>query len=82
MPIYDYLCQECGHEFECLLQKDSKPPACPSCGCLRVARTVSRFSCLGVQMDKRLRMDSEEKMARGRDLLKKQKLRKNRITIL
>ena len=32
MPIYEYHCLDCGHEFD-LLQKFSDPPAaiCPSC---------------------------------------------------
>lgn len=33
MPIYEYLCQECGKEHE-VIQKISDPPllTCPSCG--------------------------------------------------
>jgi putative FmdB family regulatory protein len=33
MPIYEYVCRKCSHEFE-LIQKFSDPPAkhCPSCG--------------------------------------------------
>jgi putative FmdB family regulatory protein len=31
MPIYDYLCRECGHEFEGLVLKELEIPDCPSC---------------------------------------------------
>ncbi|MCL4194702.1 MAG: zinc ribbon domain-containing protein [Thermoguttaceae bacterium] len=31
MPIYEYVCADCGHEFEYLL-RGGESPACPSCG--------------------------------------------------
>lgn len=43
MPIYEYACDSCGHEFE-KLQKISAPaPECPSCGD-GVRKKVSRTS--------------------------------------
>ncbi|HEX9580664.1 MAG TPA: zinc ribbon domain-containing protein [Gemmatimonadales bacterium] len=30
MPIYEYACQACGHEFE-ILVRGQVTPACPSC---------------------------------------------------
>ncbi len=30
MPIYEYSCTACGHEFEELVRGDEKP-VCPSC---------------------------------------------------
>lgn len=33
MPIYDYRCEACGHEFEDLRSfSDPDPEACPECG--------------------------------------------------
>lgn len=32
MPMYDYRCPSCGHQFEQLMKMDSPPPACPRCG--------------------------------------------------
>ena len=42
MPIYEYRCQQCGHDFE-EMQKFSDPPVerCPECGSLEAQRKVS-----------------------------------------
>jgi putative FmdB family regulatory protein len=31
MPIYEYACCECGHQFEWLV-RGSEKPSCPACG--------------------------------------------------
>ena len=83
MPIFDFTCNRCGSEFEGLVLKDNDRVQCPECGNLSVRREpVSLFSCTGVQVTKRLKMDSEERMNKGRQWMKKQKLRKDRIKIL
>jgi putative FmdB family regulatory protein len=42
MPIYDFACAACGHQFE-RLQKlsDVDPSICPSCGASSVSRQVT-----------------------------------------
>jgi len=40
MPIYEYTCQSCGHEFEHLVRGGEKP-SCPSCGKTRLAKKFS-----------------------------------------
>lgn len=42
MPIYEYACQACGHEFEAL-QKVSDPPLrkCPECGKPKLRKLLS-----------------------------------------
>ena len=40
MPIYEYTCRSCGHEFEDLVRGDEKP-SCPSCGKARLAKRFS-----------------------------------------
>lgn len=43
MPIYEYLCGKCGHDFE-VLQKvsDAALRKCPACGALRLKKRVSK----------------------------------------
>lgn len=43
MPIYEYYCDACGHEFE-VMQKISDKPIrkCEKCGRLKVKKKVSR----------------------------------------
>ena len=31
MPIYEYQCQACGHQFEYLVLPSSSAPECPAC---------------------------------------------------
>ena len=40
MPIYEYSCQACGHQFEALIRKDVTP-ACPSCDSRELERLIS-----------------------------------------
>lgn len=40
MPIYEYVCQSCGHQFEHLTHGQEKP-ACPSCGKARLEKKFS-----------------------------------------
>ncbi len=42
MPIYGYVCEECGHQFD-LLQKmsDPAPEKCPECGHEHVKKQLS-----------------------------------------
>lgn len=32
MPIYEYACETCSHEFEKLVRIDAPRPPCPECG--------------------------------------------------
>lgn len=42
MPIYEFACQDCGHEFEKIQSfSDSSAPACPNCQGLHVLRRLS-----------------------------------------
>lgn len=40
MPIYEYECRECGHEFEFLVRHDTTP-ACPECESRELDRRLS-----------------------------------------
>lgn len=32
MPIYEYRCDKCGHQFDRLVKMDTPNPECPECG--------------------------------------------------
>ncbi len=49
MPIYEYRCRKCGHEFELMrriTQMDAQAP-CPSCRSKATGRKVSMFVVAG-----------------------------------
>lgn len=41
MPIYEYRCPSCGHDFEKLMKISDNPPPCPECGADEVKKKVS-----------------------------------------
>ena len=40
MPIYEYTCAACGHDFEFLVRGEEKP-SCPSCGQSKLTKNLS-----------------------------------------
>ncbi|MFQ5991652.1 MAG: FmdB family zinc ribbon protein [Nitrospiraceae bacterium] len=46
MPIFAYLCQQCGHRFETIVQ-GSKTPECPTCKNTRLDKQLSAFAVGG-----------------------------------
>src|SRR5437762_3594987 len=44
MPIYEYACRACGHEFEALVLPGSGEPGCPSCESCDLERRPSGFA--------------------------------------
>ena len=47
MPLFDFKCQSCAHEFEVLIRPASygdPPPSCPSCGSDKLERKLSTFA--------------------------------------
>jgi len=40
MPIYEYTCKSCDHQFETLVRKDDAP-ACAACGSTDLERLMS-----------------------------------------
>jgi putative FmdB family regulatory protein len=46
MPIYEYRCESCGHEYEqmtTMARRDAKR-GCPECGATKVERKLSVFA--------------------------------------
>ena len=45
MPIYEYVCSKCSHDFEDLVPSSTSPaPPCPKCASKRVERRLSVFA--------------------------------------
>lgn len=44
MPIYEFRCPACGHEFEKIMKVDAAAPGCSGCGAPETARKVSLSS--------------------------------------
>jgi putative FmdB family regulatory protein len=42
MPIYEYECQACGHQFEYLLLPSSPAAKCASCGSKKLEKMISK----------------------------------------
>jgi putative FmdB family regulatory protein len=43
MPLYEYACRECAHEFEALVRGDASP-SCPACQATTLERRLSTFA--------------------------------------
>jgi putative FmdB family regulatory protein len=43
MPLYEYLCKGCSHQFETLV-RGSETPACPACHTTELERRLSVFA--------------------------------------
>ncbi|MBN1672697.1 MAG: zinc ribbon domain-containing protein [Kiritimatiellae bacterium] len=49
MPIYEYGCAKCGHQFEVLVRAEGDIPLrCPTCGGRRLAKAFSSFAVASV----------------------------------
>ena len=44
MPLYEYRCLACGHQFELLIRNGSEQAACPSCAGGSLERMASMFA--------------------------------------
>jgi putative FmdB family regulatory protein len=45
MPLYDFQCRSCGHEFEALVRPaDAGAPTCPACQSLDLEKLLSGFA--------------------------------------
>jgi len=49
MPIYEYVCQQCGEKFEKLVRSSSGATeiVCPRCGSTRAEKALSLFGLSG-----------------------------------
>jgi putative FmdB family regulatory protein len=44
MPIFEYVCEDCGTKFEKLVRRNGDAIACPGCGESHLAKALSTFA--------------------------------------
>ena len=44
MPIFEYVCDDCGTKFEQLVRDNQAPDACPECGQSHLTTALSTFA--------------------------------------
>ena len=74
MPIYEYICKSCKHQFEALVRGDKKP-ACAACGGAELERvfslpTVQSESTKALSMQAAKRRDKAQGTERMHEQLK------------
>ena len=65
MPIFEYRCDDCGHEFEELVLKTSGPSRCPKCGKKKLQKLLSSPA---VSSDHTKRRASRAQRARNKSI--------------
>jgi putative FmdB family regulatory protein len=60
MPLYEYICKGCKHEFEALVRPQDPAPACPSCKSADLERLQSAFR-MATEEQTRARVKAERK---------------------
>ena len=62
MPLYDFQCKACGHEFEALVRHNDTP-ACPSCQSGDLERLLSTFAVSSEERTRSAAASSRKKAA-------------------
>jgi putative FmdB family regulatory protein len=71
MPIYDFHCKTCGHEFEGLVRAQDPPITCQSCKSADVEKLLSTFA-----------VSSAEKTAANAKDARKRQIRANKDKVV
>jgi putative FmdB family regulatory protein len=66
MPIFEYECATCGHEFEELVLPSSPEPRCPSCGGHELRKVLSLPSVSSEQTRERSLKGARERAGKVR----------------
>ena len=72
MPLYDFRCRACGHEFEALV-RGAVPPECRRCGSRDLERLPSSFGVSSDSTSQRSLQLARKKAAASRDRTDKQR---------
>jgi putative FmdB family regulatory protein len=76
MPMYDFRCTKCEHEFEEVIASSAAPPACPQCGQATeklmsapfIGDPMSKHSPKGRKLKEKLdRMSKDQKKKMAKD---------------
>ena len=65
MPLYDFRCRACGHEFEALV-RPRQTPECPECHAIDLERLLSTFIASSDEGRRKSAKESRERQIRGR----------------
>jgi putative FmdB family regulatory protein len=66
MPLYDYRCRGCRHEFEALVRpSDADVPSCPMCRSVDVERLLSTFAVSSAEKTRAAVTKSRQKAAKS-----------------
>ena len=66
MPLYDFQCRACGHEFEALVRAGEEGPACPSCKGRDIERLLSTFAVSSAEKTQAAARDSRKRQIASR----------------
>ena len=73
MPIYEYACKACGHEFEFLVLPTFKDaPACPECKSADLEKLLSGFAMSTTELTKSRVKQARAQRAGSKDFKDKQ----------
>ena len=66
MPLYDFRCRGCGHEFEALVRSGDEGTVCPSCKGHDIERLLSTFAVSYAEKTQAAARDSRKRQIAGR----------------
>ncbi len=66
MPLYDFQCRACGHEFEALVRAGEEGRACPSCTGRDIERLLSTFAVSSAEKTQAAARDSRKRQIASR----------------
>ena len=73
MPIFEYVCNACGHQFEFLkLPAATTVPSCPACQSLDLARLLSGFALSTTDLTKARVKAARKQIRESKDYKDKQ----------
>jgi putative FmdB family regulatory protein len=79
MPIYEYKCRACGHQFETLVRTSSTPD-CPSCQSVDLERVLSAPAAVTTEASKKAALGAaRQKLAKKQQSEEIQRLKEERL---